>query len=49
MEVTELWRLRDELFDNLPPQDPAADAQRAEVQYHLDSAFPAGGAGAPLE
>ena len=48
-EVTELWRLRDELFDNLPPHDPAATAQRMELQYHLDSAFPAGSAGVPLD
>jgi len=48
-EVTELWRLRDALFDNLPEQDPTAVAQRAELQYHLDSAFPTGTASITLD
>jgi hypothetical protein len=38
-EVSQLCRLSDSLFGALPPD---AAEHRAELQYHLDSAFPAG-------
>jgi hypothetical protein len=47
-EVAELWRLSDSLFDSLPALDPVVAAHRQELQYHLDSAFPAGSASVPL-
>jgi hypothetical protein len=38
-EVDQLCRLSDSLFGALPPD---AEGHRAELQYHLDSVFPAG-------
>jgi hypothetical protein len=48
-EVTELWRLREPLFDGLPRHDPHAAAYREDMQSHLDSAFPAGSGSTPLD
>jgi hypothetical protein len=38
-EITELWRLRIALFDALPLDTERNRQHRAELQYHLDSAF----------
>jgi hypothetical protein len=42
-EITELWRLRWVLIEALPADEPCSARHRAELQHHLNSAFPEAG------